>query len=294
MKIICPNPNDFSKEIISYFKKNFSCYFKKMSQKHLDQNLKFYDVVLTRFNHKVNYLKNNKLSYILSPTTGVDHIDKKYFNSKTKIISLRSEYKFLKKINASAEFTIYLILKALKTFKLYNNNFYNEIYGKSVGVIGYGRIGKKICPILKKMGAKVFINDLKKEIVPKENFKKIENLMKSSQILCFCIPLNKANKGTFNKKKIKLIKNNTIIVNTSRGDIFDEKVLFTRIKNSKIYYATDVLGDFLIKKFYEKKIKKKIIYTRHVAGLTNESVKMTDNFVLKKFLIDIKSSNFNI
>lgn len=288
MKIICPNPKDFSNEILNHLNKNFFCYFKKMSQKYLDQNLKFYDVILTRFNHRVKYSKNNNLSYIISPTTGLDHIDKRYFRSKTKIISLQSEYKFLKKINASAEFTIYLILKAFKTFKLYNNNFYNEIYGKNIGVIGYGRIGKKICPILKKMGAKVFINDVKKDIVPKQNYKKIEELIKSSQLICFCIPLNKSNKGIFNEKKINLIKKNTIIINTSRGDIFDEKALFSRIKNDKIYYATDVLGDFFIKKYKEKKMKKKIIYTGHVAGLTNESVKMTDNFVLKKFLMNIK------
>ena len=138
------------------------------------------------------------------------------------------------------------------------------------------------------MGAKVFINDVKKDIVPKQNYKKIEELIKSSQLICFCIPLNKSNKGIFNEKKINLIKKNTIIINTSRGDIFDEKALFSRIKNDKIYYATDVLGDFFIKKYKEKKMKKKIIYTGHVAGLTNESVKMTDNFVLKKFLMNIK------
>ena len=291
MKIICPKPDDFSEELINFMKKNFHGSFEKISQRELDKNLKFYDVVLTRFNHKIKFFKKNNLRYIISPTTGVDHINQNYFKSSTKIISLKSEYKFLRKINASSEFTIYLILKALKTFKLYKNNFYNEINGKKIGIIGYGRNGRKISPILEKMGAKVYINDIKKQIVPKNKYKSIYDLIKFSDLLSFNIPLNKSNKGFINKKKINLFKNGTIIVNTSRGDIFDEKILFKQIKNNNIFYATDVLGNFFLKNLKDKKIKDKLIYTNHVAGLTNESVKMTDNFVLKKFLRDISINN---
>ena len=284
MKIICPNPEDFSDEILSYLKKYFYCTFKKITQENLDKNLSNYDAILTRFNHRVKYFKQNKLLFIISPTTGLDHIDKRYFNSNTKIISLTSETKFLKRINASAEFTIYLILKALKSFKFYNNNFYREIYAKKIGIVGYGRIGKKIYPILKKMGAKVFINDVNKSIVPEKVYKPINELIKQSEIISFNIPLNSKNKCIINKKKIDLIKNNTLIINTSRGEIFDEKALFNKLKRFEIYYATDVMGKFMLKDFRYKKMKKKIIYTKHIAGLTNESVKMTDNFVLKKFL----------
>ena len=179
MKVICPKPDDFSEEFINFMKKNFLGSFKKISQTKLDKDLKFYDVVLTRFNHKINFLKNNNLRFIITPTTGVDHIDKRYFKSNTKVISLKSEFKFLKKINASSEFTIYLILKALKTFKLYKNNFYNEISEKKIGIVGYGRNGKKIFPILEKMGAKVFINDIKKKLFQRKNINQFTNLLKA-------------------------------------------------------------------------------------------------------------------
>lgn len=288
MKIICPNPQDFSKEILLKLKKNFTCDFKKVTQKKLDQKLFYYDAVLTRFNHKINYYSPNKLNYIISPTTGVDHIDTRYFKSKTKVLSLLGEKKFLKKINASSEFTIYLILKALKTFKIHDKRFYNEIHGKKIGIVGYGRIGKKIFPILEKMGAKVFINDIKKKIVPNNKYKSINWLLKNSEILSFNIPLNSKTKCFMDKKKISLIKPNSIIINTSRGDIFNEKNLIDKIKNGNIYYATDVLGNFFLKNIKDITIKNRIIYTKHVAGLTIESVKMTDNFVLKKFFKCIK------
>ena len=82
-----------------------------------------------------------------------------------------------------------------------------------------------------------------------------------------------------------------IIINTSRGEIFNEKELLKKMKKNKVFYATDVLGKYFLKHLKNKKIKKKIIFTNHIAGLTNESVKLTDNFILKNFLTTIKTTN---
>ena len=66
-----------------------------MKQKKFNKIVSNYDVVLTRFNHKIKFRKNIK--FIISPTTGLDHIDKKFFNSQTKIISLKRDNFFFKK-----------------------------------------------------------------------------------------------------------------------------------------------------------------------------------------------------
>ncbi len=289
MKIICPTPSDFSDQILIKLKKNFECNFKEIKQNKLNRIIKDYDVVLTRFNREIVFKNPNNLKYILTPTTGTNHIDKRYFKSKTKIISLFGELKFLKNINASAEFSIYLILKALKTFRLFNNKLSNEINGKFIGIVGYGRIGKKICPILEKMGAKIYIYDVKKSLVPRKKYKTLKKLLKASDILSFHIPLNSENKNIIGKNVINHLKENMIIINTSRGEIFDERQLFKKIIKSNIFYATDVLGKYFLNNLKNEKIKNKVIYTGHVAGLTNESVKMTDEFILKKFLKDIKN-----
>ena len=291
MKIICPKPNDFSKEILIYLEKKFECNFKNISQTQLDKTIKNYDVVLTRFNHKINFSSAKNLKYIISPTTGIDHIDKKFLKSKTKLISLKGEIQFLKKINASTEFSIYLMLKALREFKVFKNKFSQEINGKKIGIIGYGRIGKKIKPILEKMGAVIHVYDIKKNIVPQLRYKPLKDLIRSSDILTFHIPLNSSNEGIFGKNIIDQFKKNMIIINTSRGEIFNEQELFKKMKKDKVFYATDVLGKYFLRNIKNKKIKKKIIFTNHVAGLTNESVKLTDNFILKNFLSTIKITN---
>lgn len=103
----------------------------------------------------------------------------------------------------------------------------------------------------------------------------------NSDVISIHIPLNKKNYYFFNKKIIKIIKKNAIVINTSRGDVIDEKELLRQIRLKKIRYATDVYGQYLL-----KNVKKndKIIYTKHVAGLTEESIELTDTFIMNKFI----------
>ena len=64
--------------------------------------------------------------------------------------------------------------------------------------------------------------------------------------------------------------------------------IYKKNLNKKIIYITDVIGNFLKGKLkYLSKYRKNFLYTKHVAGLTRESIQKTDNFILKKFLDDI-------
>lgn len=280
MKILCPCPDLFSQKALNLLQsiKSLECNFIKLTQDKFEKIYLKYDVILTRFNHKIKF-KKNKIKYIISPTTGLDHIDDRFFKSKTKIISLFEDTSFLKRINATSEYTIFLILKELRKHgKKFELN--HEINNKSVGIIGNGRIGKKVSRILKSMGAKVSFYDKKFNSI---NIKKI---FKTCDLISIHIPL-KNNLRFINKSHFQLMKKNSILVNTSRGDIIDEKNLFTFTKKKKIKYVTDVVGKFLEKKLNKNKKLNNITYSGHVAGLTQESVEKTDLRVINKFLKDI-------
>lgn len=281
MRVLCPKPDDFSEKILNDFKKKFNCCFKNINQSRLDKIIDQYDVILTRFNHKINFKKKNKIKFILSPTTGIDHINEKYFKSSTKIITLKNEHKFLRKINATSEFTIYLILKSLRSFLFKKKGFASELNGKTVGIIGYGRIGSKVSKILRSFNSKILAYDTNKKKIPKKIQSSLNNLIINSDIISIHIPLNKKNYYFFNKQMIKKLKKDVIIINTSRGDVIDEKEILRQIRLKKIRYATDVYGQYLL-----KNVKKndKIIYTKHVAGLTEESIELTDTFIMNKFI----------
>lgn len=282
MRILCPCPQLFSSKALNLIQSinYFKCKFTRLSQEKFDKTFFKYDVILTRFNHKIKF-KNNSIKYIISPTTGLDHIDKRYFKSKTKVISLFGDNSFLKKINATSEFTIFLILRELRSK---GNKFQlnHEINNKSIGIIGYGRIGKKVSKTLKSMGAKVFFWDKKFFSMS------LNKIFETCDLISIHIPL-KNNLKFINNSHFKLMKKNSILVNTSRGDVVNEKQLLKFTQNEKFRYVTDVVGKFLQFKLKKKTKLKNIIYSKHVAGLTRESVEKTDLRVISKFLRDIKN-----
>ena len=88
LKLICPNKKFFDKNILQNYKKYFTCNFLEINQSKFDRIANNFDIVLLRFNHFLKFKKNSKIKYILSPTTGLTHIHKKFLdNSKLKYLS---------------------------------------------------------------------------------------------------------------------------------------------------------------------------------------------------------------
>ena len=290
MKLICPTVSIFNKTVIYKLKKLFNCSLKELDQKKFGEVVHNYEIVLLRFNRYIPYKKKHKIKFILSPTTGVDHIDKKFFKDKNvKIITLKNKHQFLKNISASSEFTILLLLMSLRkiTKQSKDYNIGNELLNKNVGIVGLGRNGKKIYKTVKNLGAKAFYYDNK---IRNSSLKylNLKSLLKKCNIIIICIPLNKKNSNFINKSRIKMIKDGSIIINTSRAGVIDENYIINQAKNKKIFYSSDVFSEEFSKNYF-KKIKKlntypNIIITKHIGGLTHESIDKTDNFIFSVFL----------
>ena len=111
----------------------------------------------------------------------------------------------------------------------------SEIYKKSlVGIIGLGRIGSNVAKFCYLMGANVIYFD-KKRTKKKKHFQKttLEYLLKKkSDIISINIPAITENYNLLSKNKIKLIKKGAIVINTSRGEIIDEKYILNLAKKS--------------------------------------------------------------
>ncbi len=286
MNLICPNKSFFSNWLLNELNNKFNCNISNLNNKSFNKIANNYELVVLRAKSILKYKKNTKIKFIISPTTGLNHIDKKFFkNKKIKIISLEGESNFLNKVNATVEFTIYLILfflrhKQLNQIKKKRISLLgNEINDRKIGIIGIGRIGKKIKKILKAFGAKVLTYEIKKD---KSN--SLNKLLKESDIISLHIPL-KNNFNFLNQHKIKLLKPDSVIINTSRGEIIDEISLKKYIRSKNISYFTDVVSNEEI--FFKNrlmKLKSNFFYTHHIGGLTEESVEITDKFIYQKFL----------
>ena len=170
MKILNLDPHKYSNEarlILS----SFDYSEKKITRSKLLKIVHNYDVLVLRFSHKIDKQiidKAKRLKLVATNATGTNHLDSKYLKKKKiKILSLQGNEKFMKKITASAEHTWGLVLALIRHIPQgYNDVLSNrwdrekyvgeQLYGKNLGIIGYGRNGKKISKIASSFGMKVF------------------------------------------------------------------------------------------------------------------------------------------
>ena len=164
----------------------------------------------------------------------------------------------------------------------------NEIIGKEIGIFGYGRIGKNLNKYFSAMGAKVSFFDIKKSIRSSRKKTK-DQILQNSDLVIICVSYSKHNFNFVDKKFFSKMKKNTIFVNTSRGEVVDERALINALKTKKIKFALlDVVKNeqYLNSKKnmlleYAKK-NSNLIISPHMAGLTFESEK-------KAFLISVNN-----
>ena len=252
------------------------------------------------------------LIVICTASTGINHIDINYAKKKNiKIISLTNKIKTTNKISSTAEHALALTLASVRNIVQANRSVekgfwdYTKFIGRqinhlNVGVVGYGRLGKKYSHYLNALGSNVFFYDpyAKKRNLKYTKIQKFSNLLKKSDIISFHVHISNETQHMLNKININYLKKNVIIINTSRGDIIDELSLvkFLR-KNNKAKYATDVIENEILKRKkspiinFHKKNKNQVIITPHIGGMTIEAqyIAYTESVNnLKKFIDKIK------
>ena len=171
----------------------------------------------------------------------------------------------------------------------------SEVYGKTLGLIGFGDIAQKTRDLALGLGIKTVAYDpyLDKDSKVWKETKNLplENILSISDIISLHIPLSKETKNLIDEKKLRLIKNSSVIINTSRGGIIDENSLAKLLKENKIGGAAlDVFNKEPINKVNAKKFEglDNIILTPHIGGVTKESNERVSKMIAKK--IDIHLS----
>ena len=152
--------------------------------------------------------------------------------------------------HAVAEHALALIMTLnRKTHKAYNRvregNFSLQrltgfdLYGKTVGVIGTGKIGECFARIMKGFGCKVLAFDLiANNGLEKEGVKYVPltDLLQQSDIISLHCPLTEETKHLINKTSLELMKDGVMVINTSRGGLIDTKAAINALKNGKLGY----------------------------------------------------------
>ena len=257
------------------------------------------------------------LKYLITPTTGLNHIDLNYANGKgVSVISLKGEDELLKSIKSTAEHTWAILLMLIRNldgaFRDVKNGFWrrepflaSELDGKTIGIIGYGRLGKIIAKYADAFGMKVIAYDINSKVFLNEfiSNSKINYLLSECDILTLHIPSNKENYNFIDSEKLNKLKKNVVIINTSRGEVIDEVAFLKFLLDNKMASAaTDVLhGDSTWAEFSPKDnelIKyanrnKNLIITPHMGGYGKTSINRTRDFIVDKLINKFKLSYIN-
>ena len=161
-----------------------------------------------------------------------------------------------------------------------------DLYGKTVGVVGTGKIGKVFIDICKGFGMKVIAYDKFPSDIPGVEYKSLDALYRESDIISFHCPLTDDTQHMFNVGTLGKVKPGVVIINTSRGALVDADALLKGIKTKKIgaacldvyeeesgYFYEDLSGSIIDDDTLSRLISMpNVIVTSHQAFLTREAL----------------------
>lgn len=163
-----------------------------------------------------------------------------------------------------------------------------ELYGKTLGIIGFGRIGGELAKRAKVFQMKVMVYDpyLTKERAEKHRVESVsfENLLYNSDIITVHTPLTKETIGLLNEETLPLTKKGVFIINCARGGIIDEKALFNAIKGKHVAGAAIDVFEEEPAKNHPLTSLPEVITTPHIAASTAEAQKNVAEQVAKEVL----------
>jgi len=169
-----------------------------------------------------------------------------------------------------------------------------ELEGKTIGIIGFGRIGYQVAKIAKGFGMRILLYDvIKNEKFAKEvggTFVELDELLKESDVVTIHVPLLPSTKHLINEEKLKLMKKNAILVNPARGPIIDTEALIKALKEGWIYGAgLDVFEEEPLPKDHPLTKLDNVVLTPHIGANTLEAQKRAGIQIAEKVIEILKS-----
>ena len=246
--------------------------------------LKEFDILVIRSATKVtadilDKAQGGKLKLIIRAGVGIDNIDVPYATQKGVVVKNTP--------NASSESVAELVIGhmfalarfiAISNYTMrdgqWNKKKYEgiELEGKTLGIVGMGRIGKALAKKAEALGMKVVYNDIfgKQDELSYE-FLELDDLLKSSDFISLHVPYDKEKGSLIGKAQFDIMKDGVYLINCARGKVVEEAALLEALDNGKVAGAG-------IDVFEEEPTKNealvnhpKVSVTPHIGAATKEA-----------------------
>jgi D-3-phosphoglycerate dehydrogenase len=241
-------------------------------------------------------LKDSNIKVINTCSTGTNHIDMKYCKENNiEVWHLARDYELINQLPSTAEHAFGLMLSLLRKIPMsfhsvrdgnwdYEPYIGRQLKGLTVGIIGYGRLGKMMETYCHAFGMTVKIHD------PYEGYDDLDLVLRESDVISLHVHVTDKTVGMINGNTIKRMKKKPYLINTSRGEIVYEKKVIEAIEEGKLSgYATDVITDEFGNIHNSKLVEfsmnptNNVIITPHVGGMTWEGQTKAYKWAINKF-----------
>lgn len=306
MIVLNAEPNGYSQNAIKTWEqkgyKYIASNWDEIDSRNSFTNVNILIVRLARKIDKNILDKFPSLTHLFSATTGLDHIEVDILNERgIKLVSLRGHDDFLKTIPSTAEHTWALLLALIRNIPAANEDVklgnWNrdqfrgyQLKEKKIGIIGLGRTGKKVATYAQAFGMHIQYFD---PYVNEQSFYKcssLDELLSSSDIISLHVHLNEETHQLIGKQQISKIKKDSLLINTSRGNILDESAVADALTAKQIKgIATDVLStelaDIKLSPLWQAQQRKEnIIITPHIGGATCDAMWACEEYLVQQNL----------
>ncbi|MDC0171836.1 D-2-hydroxyacid dehydrogenase [Candidatus Nitrosopelagicus sp.] len=296
--LICDQVNPVLNEILEKNGLQIT-YEPEITPEQIQDKIENFEVVIVRSRTKITkdmIDKATKCQIIARVGVGLDNIDQAAAKEK----NIRVINAVEGAMNAVAELVIGLMLSLAREIpradrEVRNGNWIKkelmgtELRGKYLGIVGLGNIGKRLGRLARALN----MNIIGYDVVPiDEEFSKEVGLMKadlgtllaSSDYVSLHVPLLDSTKHLINAEKMSTMKNTSRIINTSRGGVIDEEVLYEFLKDGKLGGAA--LDVFEVEPATSNNLAtlSNFISTPHMGAQTKEAQSLAANVIAEKII----------
>jgi D-3-phosphoglycerate dehydrogenase len=303
-QLLIAEASDFNPAALELLRATFAVELADCTRQELLNICGDYQVIWVRLRHNIDrevFARAPGLRCVVTNTTGLNHLDLVAAAERgIRIVSLRGETDFLKEIRGTAELTLALTLALLRKLPQasahvnaggWNRDQFRgrEIHGKTVGIVGYGRLGRITASYFAALGALVLAcgPDLRSsEVEPGVTVVSMAELLERSEIVSLHANLTAASAGFFAAAAFQRMKPASYFINTARGELVDEAALLAALEQEKIAGAAlDVLaGESSSGMAHHPLVRyagqhDNLLLTPHIGGNTWESRMKTELFL---------------
>ena len=246
-------------------------------------------------------LNDSNIKGINTASTGLNHIDLNYCgNNNIVVVSHKNDLELINDLPSTSELAFGLMMSLMRNIPKsfhsvkdgnwdYEPYVGHQIKGKTIGIIGYGRLGKIMCDLFYGWGVKLLATDPYERITTAKGVS-LSELLEKSDVVFLHTHVTDDTRGMVDEEFLSYMKEGSYLINTARGELVDEEAIIESIKVGHLKgYGTDVIkdefGDITNSKLVEFSINpnNNVVITPHIGGMTIEGQTKAYHWAVNKF-----------